>query len=46
MAARPHASRKAPGRSRSGNGGSGVAGVFKGKMYFYFQKIISLFEKP
>jgi hypothetical protein len=21
-------------------------GVFKGKTYFYFQKIISLFEKP
>jgi hypothetical protein len=38
MAARPRASRKTPGRSRSGTGGSGVAGGFRGKRIFISRK--------
>jgi hypothetical protein len=46
MAARPHASRKAPGRTRSGTGGSGVAGGFKGKAYFISRKSFLSLKNP
>jgi hypothetical protein len=55
MAAGPHTSRKAPGRTRAARRRAAAdpepedpvwPGIFKGQTYFYFQKIISLFEKP
>jgi hypothetical protein len=46
MAARPHASRQAPGRNRSEFGGSGVAGGFKGKRIFISRKKFLSLKNP
>jgi hypothetical protein len=46
MAARPHASRQAPGLNRSGFGGSGVARGVKGKRIFISRKSFLSLRNP